>query len=270
MDKPASNCGTGWTEEAKEQELQYTKHTWLGRLEPTCRASFHTFLMATDEVVGEGSLVLLLPVSSHFLVLLNCQREIIQQIAKYLEASWTNQTRPIHFEIILLGSRQSGKSSIASQFLYQRKPEFLDSSRYFKVGSCECDGQKIAFQLWDHPGDSHVSYIERIYKFSGRIFVFNICNRPSFEEIEYFRSYYERNIHSQQNVVVTLVIGTRKDLHENRQVSYEEAKAYCDKFRYPYFEVDCTTHVDLEEPFNIFFRKILLKQAQGFVPRRII
>jgi GTPase SAR1 family protein len=60
-----------------------------------------------------------------------------------------------------------------------------------------------------------------------------------------------------------LLIGNKTDLQNERQVSYEEGKAFADKQKLKFLEITATDYKKVETAFNTLAESILAKIDKG-------
>lgn len=129
------------------------------------------------------------------------------------------------FKILLVGDSGVGKSSLMQRFA----EDFFPTSFFptigvdFKFKNIELNNLLIKLQIWDTAGQERFRAITTSYYRGahGVALVYDISNKKSFEDIENWledvRKYAKENI-------VTLLIGNKSDLINQREVSFDDGK----------------------------------------------
>ena len=146
---------------------------------------------------------------------------------KYYEVS-----RESPIKIVLLGSSGVGKSSLLNtyfgfEFNASHQPNVSCS---FRENSLRIEGKEYSINLWDTIGQEKFRNLNRIYMKGAVIFilVYDITNRRSFEELNYFKEDINNLIGDQ---CVIGIVGNKIDLlnNNNPEVSEEEALDFAKK-----------------------------------------
>lgn len=117
----------------------------------------------------------------------------------------------------------------------------------------------IKLQIWDTAGQERFRSIIRSYynNVCGCIIVYDITNRNSFENCAYWIEEVCRN----NSEVKLILIGTKKDLEQNRTVDYEEGIKLSNYHNIPFFEVsakDCVCDM-----FEHLVKRIMTKVSDN-------
>ena len=165
-------------------------------------------------------------------------------------------------KIILLGDSSVGKSSIVhflsnSQYNnYQRKSLGLEHYNYvIKINNII-----IRMQLWDTVGEEKFeSLTSNYYKNTDvAIFIYAINNLNSFNKIEQMDSqlnekeiqndeFINNEIQKKENNkgLIKVLLGNKKDLENERKVSYEQGKKLSEEKKFSFFqEICCNSEID--------------------------
>ncbi|XP_054985500.1 ras-related protein Rab-19-like [Sorex araneus] len=134
------------------------------------------------------------------------------------------------FKVILIGDSGVGKTSVLQHFasgVYsddQNNTVNMD----FILRSLDIDGKKVKMQLWDTAGQERYRAITKNYyrEVDAAIIAYDITRRSSFESvpdwIDDVKEYGDTD-------TVIMLMGTKSDLCERRQVLFEEACAMAEK-----------------------------------------
>ena len=85
------------------------------------------------------------------------------------------------------------------------------------------------------------------------IFVFDITNRKSFDEIK--NVIYQKIMSKENNNYFNVLIGSKLDLKFKRNITYEEADAFADDNNIKYFEVSSKSGENMERLCNYIYKK---------------
>jgi serine/threonine protein kinase len=162
--------------------------------------------------------------------------ENIKEIITRIKVNKNEENKPIfkfeeksrYIKVILLGSQGVGKTELIRQFAYE---EFEKISILFcKNFEFPEFGISLKFNIWNI--NSQKGYKKLILNFLEDakviIFIYDITNRKSFEEVKFF--WYSLYMNSYYNTKPILAVLANKDeLYYNEQVSKEEGKSFADE-----------------------------------------
>lgn len=102
--------------------------------------------------------------------------------------------------------------------------------------------------MWDTAGqEKFKSILTSYYKGThGILLVYDITNKQSFVDLQLWLSEVEK--HGRENVV-KILIGNKKDLESQRQVSTEEASKFAESQGMKYLETSAKDGLNIEESF---------------------
>lgn len=106
----------------------------------------------------------------------------------------------------------------------------------------------MKLQMWDTAGqEKFKSILTSYYKGThGILLVYDITNKQSFVDLQLWLSEVEK--HGRENVV-KILIGNKKDLESQRQVSSEEASKFAESQGMKYLETSAKDGLNIEESF---------------------
>ena len=82
------------------------------------------------------------------------------------------------------------------------------------------------------------------------IIMYDITNKHSFNEVSSFNELIKNNCNKNQKVIL---LGSKADLEEERQVSFEEGKSLAKLNNYVFMEVSCLYNKNIKEAMEIAF-----------------
>ncbi|POY74554.1 hypothetical protein BMF94_2315 [Rhodotorula taiwanensis] len=191
-------------------------------------------------------------------------------------------------KFIIIGDSGVGKSCLLYHFLndrirdpsphtigvefastLMRLPSIAPSSTSYPAGSGgQASGIQIPasktlkVQCWDSAGQERFRSVSRQYYRGacGAVVVFDITSRRSFEALASWLSDARTLASSDLEVVV---VGNKLDQEEDRQVPYLEASRWAQEHNATYVETSSKTGENVEQPFILLARSILLAVETG-------
>lgn len=131
------------------------------------------------------------------------------------------------FKVVLIGDSAVGKSNLLSRFA---RNEFHANSKAtigveFQTQSLKIDGRDVQAQLWDTAGQERFRAVTSAYYRGavGALIVYDITRKLTFENVA--RWLDELRMHS-DTILVTMLVGNKRDLVDLREVSVEQGTAY--------------------------------------------
>ena len=153
--------------------------------------------------------------------------------------------------LLLLGDSAVGKSSLLLRFCEDRfESNFVITIGVdYKVRTLQLDGKLLRLQVWDTAGQERFRTITPAYyrRAMGVLVIFDMTNRKSFENVEYWL----RNLEDHGDPKVRRVlVANKSDLAGRRKVSAEEAASLAQRHNMAYFEVSAKDNANVETVFQ--------------------
>jgi small GTP-binding protein len=162
------------------------------------------------------------------------------------------------FKLILIGNSGVGKSSILQRYMNKTFEESYKCTIGvdFLMKSLEVKGKTVKLQLWDTAGqEKYKSMVSSYYRGANvALVVFDITSRSSFESLPLWIENYYKNGPEQKNIIL---IGNKKDMADQRQVTQEEAEEFSETNNMIYFETSAKEGDNVEYVFNFAAEKLL-------------
>jgi len=167
-------------------------------------------------------------------------------------------------KFIIIGEAGTGKSCLLYHFIQNTFKEHSQhtigvefSSRTVMIGE-----KRIKLQLWDTAGQERFRSVTRSYYrgAAGALLVYDITNRSSFLSLPRWLA-DARALASPQ--LITVLVGTKTDREDERQVEWSEANAWANENDIHYLETSSLSDFQTELPFLLLARSILLAIESG-------
>ena len=162
------------------------------------------------------------------------------------------------FKIILIGNSGVGKSSILQQYMNH----VFDSNYKIRIGvdflmkSLVINNQIVKLQVWDTAGqERYKSMVASYYRGAHvALIVFDLTSHRSFEALPSWIEAFYKSGPEQKN---TILIGNKKDLINERQVTKEEVELFSQTNNMMYFETSAREGDNIDYVFNYTAKKLL-------------
>jgi len=155
------------------------------------------------------------------------------------------------FKILITGDASVGKTTlthrlISGQFEVDFKPS-IGTTMYSKKINYE--GQEITLVLWDFAGEDKFRFLLKSYAegADGAFLLYDITNFNSFNNI---KNWNEVIREAEENIPIML-IGSKLDLENSREVPREEGEEAAKKFDlYPFIELSSKSGENVDRAFD--------------------
>ncbi|KAL4488853.1 hypothetical protein ABPG72_016506 [Tetrahymena utriculariae] len=161
-------------------------------------------------------------------------------------------------KLVLVGDQKVGKLSLNQRYSLNAEPGSnainypLDYySRNISIGH-----KDIEIQTW-HYNHEVSRYIQQAFiyrKAQGIIICYAIDDRQSFESVQKWIEQIKQ--YSREDIEIIL-IGTKCDLQDQRQVSYKEGQQLADQLGVIFFETSSKKDINVKESFNVIINNII-------------
>ncbi|CAI5454924.1 unnamed protein product [Caenorhabditis angaria] len=154
------------------------------------------------------------------------------------------------FKYIIIGDMGVGKSCLLHQFTEKKFMPDCPHTIGVEFGTriIEVSGQKIKLQIWDTAGQERFRAVTRSYYrgAAGALMVYDMTRRSTYNHLSSWLA-DARNL-THPNTAIFL-IGNKADLEDQRDVPYEEAKAFAEENGLTFLECSAKTGSNVEDAF---------------------
>ncbi|EGC34480.1 hypothetical protein DICPUDRAFT_92215 [Dictyostelium purpureum] len=170
------------------------------------------------------------------------------------------------FKYIIIGDMGVGKSCLLHQFTENK---FVPDSPHtigveFGTRIVDVNNKKIKLQIWDTAGQERFRAVTRSYYrgAAGALLVYDITRRITYNHLTTWLT-DARNLTNPNTVI--MLIGNKKDLDGQRDVTFEEASAFAKQNGLIFVESSAKTGENVEEAFLKTAKLIFQSVQEGNV-----
>ena len=155
-------------------------------------------------------------------------------------------------KILTLGDTLVGKTSIILRFSDNtfNENQLATIGLDFKTKYIRAGDASVKIALWDTAGQEKFKNIAKQYYngANGVLLIYDVCNRKSFERIEFWLNELKENNKIDELYIV--LVGNKIDLEDKRVISKEEGEKYASDNKITYCEVRAKTGVGIKRLFK--------------------
>mmetsp|Transcript_4387 Transcript_4387/g.6578 ORF Transcript_4387/g.6578 Transcript_4387/m.6578 type:complete len:195 (-) Transcript_4387:147-731(-) len=156
-------------------------------------------------------------------------------------------------KVIVVGAGGAGKSALTQMFMYGNFVEEYDpttADSYRKI--IEVDNEKCQLDILDTAGQEEYMRDNYYRLGEGFLIVYSITMRDTFVSVNRF---YDHILQVKGiDEVPIILVGSKCDLSDDREVPSDEGKALAQKWNVPTFETSAKTRVNVDEVFTELVR----------------
>ncbi|XP_048409295.1 ras-related protein Rab-7b-like [Stegostoma tigrinum] len=171
----------------------------------------------------------------------------------------------VGLKIVILGSLGVGKTSLLNRYVNNRFTQEYRTTLGASILPKEIrvDNTLVKLQIWDTGGQERFkSLVPSFSKGSdGCVLVFDVTDRDSLYALEGWREEILLQIPLEYKDYPFVALGNKVDLTE-RQVTSDEAEAWCSSHNIPYFEVSAKEDINVDHAFENIARNALLQDSK--------
>ncbi|MHA1684004.1 MAG: Rab family GTPase [Promethearchaeota archaeon] len=167
------------------------------------------------------------------------------------------------FKVCLSGAKNVGKSSLMLRFIDDKfKEDIMDTIGVdFKRKKVKLDNNDVDLVIWDFAGEEKFRKLFPSYlnAAAAALVLFDITNMESFKDVDNWVNIIDENC---EDCVTKILIGTKKDLEAQREVSVEEARAFHEKYNFSgdYMETSSKSGDHVQEAFELAVKETLTRK----------
>ena len=152
---------------------------------------------------------------------------------------------------VLIGNSNVGKSSLLKSFFDNKNSEKIEDYNTKKI---DLEDKKILIKFYN-------MFLFR--EIQGLIFIYDITNLQSFEKI----NFYLKEINFSKKIF-KILIGNKKDLENERKITFEQGKNFADSNEMLFFETSAKEKMNIQEPILSMTKEIIkkLKEKNKKIP----
>lgn len=182
-----------------------------------------------------------------------------------------SETYDFLFKFLVIGSAGTGKSCLLHQFIENKFKADSNHTIGVEFGSkvVNIGGKSVKLQIWDTAGQERFRSVTRSYYrgAAGALLVYDITSRESYNSLSNWL--VDARTLASPNIAV-LLVGNKKDLEEDREVTFLEASRFAQENELMFLETSALTGENVEEAFLKCSKTILAKIEAGELdPERI-
>ena len=158
------------------------------------------------------------------------------------------------FKIVLFGDAGVGKTALVNRYLTG-----LFDAQYkitvgveFHVKEVEFEGNNVKLQIWDFAGESQFRFLLPSYirGASGGIFIYDITRKSSIDHVSEWFDAINRGIKTEADRFPLLMVGSKSDLEDNRDISQETVSEVAENYSFlDFFECSSKSGQNVEKIF---------------------
>ncbi|KAG2489599.1 hypothetical protein HYH03_011880 [Edaphochlamys debaryana] len=163
------------------------------------------------------------------------------------------------FKVVLIGDVGVGKSNLLSRFT---RNEFSLETKpsvgvEFETRFIELEGKTIKVQVWDSAGSYRRTMQRRLHRLSlGVLLVYDVTKSGSFEAAKQWLKEFRENEEAAKSDMVIMLVGNKLDLMHLREVTAEEAQAFCEREGIFFIETSALDSTNVGEAFQQMLTRI--------------
>lgn len=129
------------------------------------------------------------------------------------------------------------------------------------------DGKQTLIDLLDTAGREEYTVLQDVYTRTGNgaLIAYSVTARSSFENIDYFMDRFKS---ARETMFPVVLIATKSDLEQEREVSLTEGMEKAKLLGCPFFETSAKTRTNIEEPVFELIRMITKTKSKGAKPKK--
>ncbi|KAG5483983.1 hypothetical protein LSCM1_05834 [Leishmania martiniquensis] len=162
------------------------------------------------------------------------------------------------FKLVLLGESGVGKSSVVQRLMKNAFSDKLNSTvgaSFFRYTCNVRDGTAVHFDIWDTAGQERFRSLASMYYrgAAAALVVFDMVSTDTYERAKY----WVRELHVNSPETLVMLVGNKKDLESERQVSSAEAQQCAAEMDAMYCETSARSGEGVQDAFHAIAAKLI-------------
>lgn len=162
------------------------------------------------------------------------------------------------FKLVLLGESGVGKSSVVQRLMKNAFSEKLNSTvgaSFFRYTCNVDDDTAVHFDIWDTAGQERFKSLASMYYrgAAAALVVFDIVSADTYEKAKY----WIRELQSNSPETMVMLVGNKKDLESERQVSLADAQQCAVEMGVMYHETSARSGDGVQDAFHAVAAKLV-------------
>ena len=163
------------------------------------------------------------------------------------------------FKVTIIGNSAVGKTTLLQTYLDKLGPSSPTTGAAYYEKTTQYGNQEIKFQFWDTAGQERFNSVIPTYIRDSKavILAFAINSKESYDRKDHWLG-FTKNLTD----AVIVLVGTKSDLEDQRQVSADDATIWSNNRRMKYVEVSSFTNVNIDRLFEM-----IIVDVCGIIPQ---
>ena len=170
------------------------------------------------------------------------------------------------FKVLTLGESSVGKTCILRRYVEGQffKNQLSTIGIDFKSKTLQIGNHEIRLKIWDTAGEERFRNItSQYYKGAeGIILVFDLTKKESFDKINDWMK--QIRVNTQSDEIAIVLLGNKKDIVNERVVSFEEGNERAGEYGIKYFETSALDGTGIDEAIQNLSEEIMKKKKIDF------
>ena len=167
-------------------------------------------------------------------------------------------------KMIVIGSASVGKSSLVHHYVHGSFSNSLMQTTGVEYSSKSLlfQSHTLKLQIWDTAGQERFKSITKTYYrgAKGALIVFDLTSKASFLQCREWLSLLDEVC---GQAIGCVLIGNKKDLEEQREVSFSEVSQFAEAHQLEYMETSCVTGEGVRRGFDQMVEVVFAKMEAG-------
>ncbi|MES1905559.1 MAG: Rab GTPase ypt31 [Paramarteilia canceri] len=154
-------------------------------------------------------------------------------------------------KVVFLGDASVGKSSLLYRMVEKEFPSFSEATigQQYLYRFFEMDNKTYKINIWDTGGSERFDSLTSNYlrKVDCIFFVYDICDRKSFERLDEIYTQYKANFQFEPTITI---LANKIDKKSERVIKFYESLDLAENFKALHFQTSALTNASVERAFK--------------------